>query len=351
MTTKQATIKDVASAAGVSTAAASMALRGRGRISDATRDRIKSAATDLGYVGNAAARTLRGNAADAIAVVVPNTGQHVFGHIYFMQLLQGVNEEANRRDAVVMISTNDDLEHGVAAYERILRSGRADGAIIASAALDDADVARMAESGLPMVVVGEVEGLTNVTTIKMPDRMAAAELCRHLVETHDRRRIAHIAGPVAHQTGRDRLAGFRDVLDDTPPDLVCEGDYSKESGAAGMRELLATGEPFDALFCANDEMAYGAMSVAEAAGLRLPGDLAVVGFDDFGLAEVTRPALTTVRVPARRMGRLAAERLFGAIEGRAADDVVVVDVELVVRQSCGCPIDSATRTALPIHDQ
>lgn len=350
MTPRQATLKDVADLAGVSTAAASMALRGRGRISDDTRDRIRSAATELGYVGNAAARALRENAADAIAVVVPNTGQHVFGHVYFMKLLQGVNEAANGRDAVVIMSTNDEEENGVAAYERILRSRRADGAIIASAALDDPEVARMSDSGLPLVVVGEIDGLSNVSTIRTPDRRAAAALCRHLVDTHGRRRIAHIAGPVNHQTGRDRLAGYQDVLPDMPGSLTRAGDYSRESGAAGMRELLAAGEPFEAIFCANDEMAYGAMAVAEAAGMRLPDDLAVVGFDDFGLAEVTRPALTTIRVPARQVGRVAAERLFAAVQGAAAQDVVL-DVELVVRQSCGCSSDLPAPTPLTANGE
>ena len=132
-----------------------MALRDHRRISEEARARVQAAATELGYVRNAAGQALREQRAGAIALVVPNTGHHVFSHPYFMHLLEGVNEAANQRDAVVMISTSQDKEHGVAAYERILRSRRTDGAIVASAAVDDPNVKRMATSGLPIVVIGE----------------------------------------------------------------------------------------------------------------------------------------------------------------------------------------------------
>ena len=336
------TLADVAALAGVSTGAASMALRSHERISEETRARVKGAAEALAYVRNAAGQALREQRAGAIALVVPNTGHHVFSHPYFMYLLEGVNEAANLRDTVVMISTNDDEEHGVAAYERILRSRRTDGAIVASAAVDDPDLNRMAASGFPVVAVGgEGEGL-GVSSVALPDRAAAAELCRHLVEAHGHRRIAHISGPVAHQTGRDRLAGYRDVAGGDGAALIRHGVYDEQSGMEAARHLLDSGEEWSALFCANDEMAYGALRAATSYGVRVPDDLAIVGFDDFGLARVVDPALTTIRAPAREMGRRAAECLFDVIGGSVPRHQVV-DVDMVLRRSCGCLDDQVIR--------
>lgn len=312
-----------------------MALRDHRRISQATRARVQSAAVELGYVRNAAGQALREQRAGAIAVVVPNTERHVFGHAYFMHLLEGITEIANARDAVVMISTNADEEHGVAAYERILRSRRSDGAIIASAAVDDPYVNRMVASGFPIVVIGEVVSAPGASSVVLPDRLAAATLCRHLLDGHGHNRVAHVSGPVAHQTGRDRLAGYLDIFGSCSADLVWAGTYDERSGADGLNHLLDSEEPFTALFCANDEMALGALQVAKARGVRVPADLAIVGFDDFGLARVVEPALTTVRVPARAMGRTATEFLFDVIDGRPVRHHVM-DVDMVLRESCGC---------------
>lgn len=311
-----------------------MALRDHQRISESTRRRVKGAAADLGYVRNAAAQALREQRAGSIAVVVPHSGRHVFGHVYFMHLLQGVTSVANRRDSVLMISTNAEREDGFVAYERILQSQRTDGVIIASAATDDPYVARMRESGFPLVVVGAAPDPVNVATVSLPDRAAARAVCEHLVE-HGHTHVAHISGPVDHQTGRDRLLGFTDVFDNDGETRIRHGDYSEESGSKAMVSLLETGDPITAVFCANDEMAYGAMSAARNAGLAVPDRLAFIGYDDFGLARVLEPALTTVRVPAEELGRVAAELLFEVIDGKPPRQAVV-DVDLVFRRSCGC---------------
>lgn len=340
---KAPTIADVAREADVSAAAASMALRGHSRISVKTKARVEAAAERLGYVANAAARSLREQRAGAIAVVVPHTGSHVFGHMYFMNLLEGITEVANARDSVVVISTNPDAEHGVAAYERVLRSGRTDGAIIASAALDDPYLARMAVAGLPVVVIGNAGLPSGLASVSVPDTAAAFQMCRHLVEVHGHQRIAHISGPVNHQTGRDRLAGYVAAMGTSyDARLVRHGAYDEASGAQAMADLLRLRSSVDAVFCANDEMAFGAMVRANELGRRVPDDLAVVGCDDFGLARVVTPALTTIRVPAVRMGRLASELLFDLLDGQAPRHESV-EVEMVWRQSCGCPATKQTR--------
>ncbi|MDQ2738697.1 MAG: LacI family transcriptional regulator, partial [Actinomycetota bacterium] len=143
------TLKDVATAVGVSQSAVSMALSGHSRISQKTKDAVHAAASDLGYVANSAGRALRAGQSASIAVIVPNTGQHVFGHAYFMHLLVGVTGVANARDSALVVSTNPDKTHGVAAYERVLLSQAASGAIVASASIDDPNVGRMVDAALP----------------------------------------------------------------------------------------------------------------------------------------------------------------------------------------------------------
>jgi len=333
------TLRDVATAVGVSPSAASMALSGHARISQRTKDAVHAAALELGYVPNSAGRALRAGRAASIAVVVPNTGQHVFGHPYFMHLLVGVTTVANERDTALVVSTNPDETHGVAAYERVLRSQAAAGAIIASAAADDPNVARMVDAALPVVLVGNFPQLPRAVSVWVNDHEGAAAMTRHLVLDHGLRRVGHISGPLDHQSAIDRHEGFRSVVDDPGHDAVgalAVGDYSEDSGRAGARELLDADPDLEALFAANDEMAFGALLELRSRGLRVPEDVALVGYDDFGLARLTTPALTTVHVPAEELGRLAAERLFLVITGDpAGPDRTVLPVQLVLRDSCG----------------
>src|SRR4051812_48744812 len=140
------TLADITAAAGVSVSAVSMALSDHPRIGTATKEQVRLLAKQMGYVTNSAARALRSQRSGNIAVIVPNTGQHVFAHPYFMQLLMGVTEVLNSHDMSLLVSTNADRRHGVAAYERVLRSRAADGAIVASAAVDDTNIDRLAES-------------------------------------------------------------------------------------------------------------------------------------------------------------------------------------------------------------
>lgn len=333
------TLRDVATAVGISPSAASMALSGHARISQRTKDAVHAAALELGYVPNSAGRALRAGRAASIAVVVPNTGQHVFGHPYFMHLLVGVASVANQRDTALVVSTNPDETHGVAAYERVLRSQAASGAIVASAAADDPNVSRMVDAALPVVLVGNFPQLPRAVSVWVDDHAGAAAMTRHLVEDHGLRRIGHVSGPLDHQSAIDRYDGFRSVVDDPGSGAlgaVAVGDYSEQSGRVAARDLLDADPELDALFAANDEMAFGALLELRSRGLSVPGDVALVGYDDFGLARLTTPALTTVHVPAEELGRLAAEQLFRVITGDPVrPDRTVLPVHPVLRDSCG----------------
>lgn len=342
--TRRVTIKDLAAAVGVSPSAVSMALADHPRISAATREQVRSVATALGYVASSAARSLKGRRAGSVALVVPNTARHVFGHAYFMHLLVGVSSIVDELGFTVTISTSPDLEHGVAAYERVLRSGAVDGAIITSAAADDPDLSRMVSSGLPVVLLGSYPNLPGVSRVSIDDRLASRAITEHFLTVHGIRSIGYISGPLAHQSAIDRHAGLTDALAAQPGSdhLLVEGDYSEESGASAIEQLLAnaadTGRRLDAVIAANDEMAYGAMARLRGQGQHVPTDILVGGFDDFGLARLVTPSLTTITVPAEDIGARAAAALLKLMDGQQADPPhLVLPTRLTVRESCGCP--------------
>jgi LacI family transcriptional regulator, repressor for deo operon, udp, cdd, tsx, nupC, and nupG len=332
------TLKDVARLAGVSTATVSLALGDDPRITSATKQVVRDAATKLNYVPNSLGRGLRSRRLGSIALVVPQSSRDVFSHPYFMEILDGVSEVANARDLMLVVSTAPSAS-GDRAYLRLLESRRADGVIVASASMDDRNVDRLALSGYPVAFLGRYPRDPSVCAVGVDDSGGATAATTHLIEAHGSRAIAHVAAPLGHQAGADRLHGYQLALGrhGLPYDerLVVEGDVSEASGEGATDRLMRSGMRFDAVFAGNDEMALGVLRALERAGL---GDgIPVVGFDDIRLASAVRPALTTVRQPMRETGRLAAERLVGMLDGRSPEPrQVVLPTELVVRASCGC---------------
>jgi len=352
---RRVTLRDIADKVGVTASAVSMALADNPRIGVDTRKTIQEAARELGYVPSSAARALRNQHAGTIALIVPTTATHVFGHSYFMHVLEGTSSVANEHDVQLLVSTNPDNDHGLAAYERVMRSHSADGAILTSAAIEDPTVERLIDSGLPVVMIGSFPYLPGAVTVGVDDRAASRAVTEHVIAVHGRTRLLHISGTLDHQTGVDRRDGFLDAVRAHGLEadaLIVEGDLSEESGAAAIRELGPRISGIDGLVAANDDMAFGALTLLRAAGVDVPGALSIAGFDDFGLARVTTPSLTTVRVPAQRLARLATARLFEIMAGDEGGwRRHVVEVELVLRQSCGCqPMDSTADEAavLPV---
>jgi DNA-binding LacI/PurR family transcriptional regulator len=330
------TLRDIAERVGVSVSAVSMALADHPRIGAETKSRVLRAAEELGYVTNAAGRALRVNRVGAVALIVPNTSQHVFGHAYFLHVLTGVNEAANQADVQLLLSTNPDELHGEVAYDRVMRAGWVDGAIVTSAAANDPGISHLVSNGMPVVLLGRFPELPDAVSVGIDDVAASCDATEHLITVHGRRKLVHLSGPLAHRSAMDRRDGFLAACQahDVDP-IVVEGDYSEESGAlaAGGLDLAA----IDGLVAANDEMAFGAMGALAARGADVPDDVAVIGFDDFGLSRVTTPSISTVHVPTVDMASLATRQLVQLVAGeRPAEPHTVVPVHLVLRQSCGC---------------
>jgi DNA-binding LacI/PurR family transcriptional regulator len=335
------TLVDVARVAGVSVSTASMALRGHPRTASATRQAVREAADKLRYVPDSSARGLRARRTGAVALVIPHSGEHVFSHPYFMSLLQGISDRCNEADMMMLLSTSP-IEHDEhTPYLRVLQSRAADGVVVASARLADRNVLQLAASGFPAVFIGRYPDAAAVDAVGVDDRGGALLATDHLIEVHGRTRIAHLSGPRSSLSALDRAEGYRTSLARHDlvyrEALVVEGDYDQAAGEGACRRLLETGVTFDGLFAANDDAAVGAMRVLSAAGLRVPEDVAVAGFDDGLLASVVSPSLTTVRQPVRQLGATAIDRLLGLIaEPASPARSEELPVQLVVRASCGC---------------
>jgi DNA-binding LacI/PurR family transcriptional regulator len=336
-----ATIKDVARLAGVSPSSVSMALSDHPRISAGTKEIVRQAAAQLNYVPNSAGRALRARKVDAVAVVVPHTSHDFFSHPYLVALLEGITQAANEYDLTTILSLSPSKTDEEAAYRRIQRGQRADGVIVSAASASDFHVDQLVAAGFPVVLVGRIPRNPEVVAVGEDDRGGAEQVTAHLLDVHGLRRVAHISGPLNHQSAIDKREGYRDALarhglayDER---IVVEGDYTEECGYRACAALLDAGDTFDAIFAGNDQMAFGALGALQARGLDAPRDIAIVGFDDIPLAGVMHPQLTTVAAPVIRAGHLALERLCDLIAGRMPEPrQLELPTELVIRRSCGC---------------
>ena len=337
---RRVTINDVARELGVSTATVSLALSNNALVADATKERVREVARRLNYSPSAVGRALQAKKANAVGLVVPHSGQHVFGHLYFMEVLSGVIEVVNKAEMTLVLSTASTEEEESDAYLKILQSQQVDGIVVASAALFDVNISRLNQRGQPLVFIGRYPLDQNLPAVGIDDNGGSRQAVRHLIE-HGHQRIAHISGPLQHLSAVDRYNGYQVELKmagiEPNADYLFEGDYAEDAGRAGMLNLLSLPEPPTALYAASDEIAVGAMAVLRQAGITPGRDFPVVGFDDVLLARHVTPALTTVRQPMHELGASAAQLLLDLIKGKKPVQVQTeLGTKLVVRQSCGC---------------
>lgn len=328
------TLEQVAERAGVSRSTASRAINGGLRVSPEALEAVAAAVADLGYTPNRAARSLVTRRTDSVALVVPEPDERVLSDPFFAGVLNGVSSALVESDLqlLLIIARPGDSERTV----RYLRAGHVDGAIVVSHHRDDSIDRALEESRLPSVFIGrpltERRGLPFVDT----DNVSGARLATEHLIAGGRRRIGTITGPPDMAAGVDRLSGWREALTAAglPTDAVVHGDFTIESGTAGARELLERHPDLDALFIASDLMAAGAMPVLADLGREVPGDVAVVGYDNSGIAVTTKPNLTTVVQPVIAMARAAGEDLVAQLHGEPPREAPMIFApELVVRGS------------------
>jgi DNA-binding LacI/PurR family transcriptional regulator len=327
------TLEQVARRAGVSRATVSRVVNGSTSVAAPIRESVRRAVAELGYTPNLAARSLVTQRTDSIALILPESTTRVFSDDqFFPGVIRGVSRELEAADKQLVLM----LVGSAAAHERAERyaiGGHVDGVLFASIHGADPLPELLARNGIPVVCSGRPLGRSLVPYVDVDQRGGVAAGVRHLLE-RGRRRIATIAGPQDMVAGLDRLAAYRQTLAGSDRrSIVAVGDFTRESGADAMRQLLADDPDLDAVFVASDLMAHGALRALRAAGRRVPEDVAVVGFDDIEMARYTDPPLTTVRQPIEDIGHTIARQLLRLLAGEEIDPALELPTELVVRES------------------
>jgi len=326
-------IEEVARVAGVSKSTVSRVINGEAYVSSKSREAVLAAILSLGYSPNQAARTLAGSRANCIALIVSEQGSRVLSDPFFAGVLRGVHKElaGQRFQLVLMMSQEGDGQDLV----NYLCGGHVDGALVVSLHGQDPLPQTLADAGLPIVVGGRPLGASDVAYVDSDNFTGALVAARHLT-TLGRRRLATVAGPKDMAVGMDRLSGWRRGLVEAnlDADLVAYGDFTPESGAAAMDELLDREPDIDGVFVAADIMALGALQSLHARGKRVPDDIAVVGFDDLALASTAVPPLTTIRQDVEQLGRTMTWRLLAQLSGEdGLPPSVLLPTSLIVRRS------------------
>ncbi|MEV0411140.1 LacI family DNA-binding transcriptional regulator [Streptomyces sp. NPDC050448] len=325
------TLEAVAERAGVSRATASRVVNGGEGVRAHLVEKVREAVRELGYVPNPAARTLVTRRTGAVAVIIAEPEIRIFSDPFFSRQVRGISKELTAHDTqlvLLLVEDRGDYDR----IERYLAGGHVDGALAFSLHTDDPLPAITRRIGMPTVYGGR-PGWTagpgehgGVAYVDADNRGGAREAVRYLLE-QGRRRIAHIAGPLDQTSAVDRLDGYRDVLLDADPALIAEGDFTAAGGARAMAGLLERCPDLDAVFASNDLMATGALRVLRERCLAVPGDVALVGFDDTELvAETADPPLTTVRQDIEGMGRLMARLLLRTLDTAQGERTVPASV-------------------------
>jgi len=328
------TLEEVAAAAGVSRSTVSRVVNGSSHVRPDVVTAVTAAIDELHYIPNRAARSLANRQTMAIALVVPEDTTRFFGDPFFAEIVQGITQGLEDSDYVLnlqLASPRSPSEKTI----RYLLGGNVDGAIVVSHHSGD-DFFTTLDATIPVVFGGRPfhpeRHRNNYVDV---DNAAGAAMGTQYLIGLGRRRIATIAGPANMQAAIDRAEGWAGAMREAghPADLLEYGDFTLASGAAAMRALLDRDPALDAVFVASDLMAAGAISVLRDRGLAVPGDVAVVGFDDSSAAKSGEIPLTTVHQPSREMGVEMARMLLALLRGETTERERVMPTRMVVRAS------------------
>jgi LacI family transcriptional regulator len=329
------TLEDIARMSGVSRSTVSRVINGDPNVNDHTRNKVKAVIQSLNFQPNLAARGLAAGYTRILGLVIPTGVAAIFSDPYFPLVIQGVSTACNNLGYSVMLWLAEPK------YERktisqILYNGLIDGVIVSSMLMDDPLIDRLSESKRPFITIGRHPINEMINYIDVDNRAGAYQGVSYAFRT-GRRRVATIRGPHNTISGQDRYQGYLDALQERGlpliPELVAEGEFSDASGYQAMKSMLP--QRPDAVFVASDAMAFAAIRAIQEAGLCVPDDIAVIGFDDIPPAATTIPPLTTIRQPIQRTGSMAAEILIDMIEHPSPQPRrVVLPTELVIRSSC-----------------
>ncbi|MHA7240114.1 LacI family DNA-binding transcriptional regulator [Arthrobacter sp. TMS1-12-1] len=340
------TLEDLALAAGVSRSTASRAINGGDRVSPEAQAAVDRAVVALGYIPNRAARSLVTRRTSSIALVIPEPDVRVMMDPFFAVVITGITEALRETDVqlvLLMSRTDDDSSRTL----RYLRGGHVDGAIVVSHHQADSWARSLAQTGLPTIFIGRPWDTTFDVTYVDSDNVGGGRLAARHLAGLGRRRLATVAGPADMTAAVDRLRGWNEGLAAAglPASPVVHGDFTTEGGASAARRLLAEHPDIDGIFAASDLMALGVMEALHAAGKTVPGDVAVMGYDNHAVAETAPTPLTTITQPMVGMAVRAGMMLLEEIEAPGSHpEPVIYATELVERASTAvAPTASAAK--------
>jgi LacI family transcriptional regulator len=336
-TGRHLTLEEIARLSGVSKSTVSRVINQQPNVSQNVRQRVQAVIQDTGYQPNLAAQTLVSKRSWMIGLVLPRSVSSFFTDPYFPRLLQGIAQGCNQYDytlGLFLVATKEDEEK---ILPRVSRKGMLDGVLIQSGQIGDQLIDRLVNLDLPVVVIGSPLHSAEVSFIDVDNISGAYNAVSHLIRL-GYQRIGTITGLPGGAATSDRLEGYEKALiaRDRNPDqsLIVEGDFTEAGGYYAMQQLLPA-KP-DAVFAASDLMAIGAMRAVREAGLKIPQDVAFVGFDDVPVATYANPQLSTIRQPIAQFGTNAVEILIDLIENSIKPDRrIIMDTELIIRDSCG----------------
>ncbi len=333
------TLEEIAKLAGVSRSTVSRVVNDHPSVREQVREQVWQVIHQTGYQPHAAARSLVTRRTRIIGVIIPETVTKLFTDPFFPHLLCGITKTCNAEHYHLLLSLFDDRAGPEEMYRRVIRSGHLDGVVVASAYTDDPLFSRLLQDGVPFVLVGRHPD-ERVNYVDVDNVGGARMAVEHLIRL-GHTRIATITGPLGMTAGADRLAGYCEALEAhqlaVDENLIVQGDYTEAGGWMGAQRLLSASPT--AIFAASDITAIGALKALRAANLRVPEDVALVGFDDMPIAAAVEPALTTVHQPIEHLGSMAADLLLSLLEhlpdAQAPANRIILPTKLAVRESCG----------------
>jgi LacI family transcriptional regulator len=338
MSNKRVTSQDVADLAGVSRTTVSFVLNNvQGmHISSETRQRVLEAAERLSYIPDASAQALASRRSKAIGLVMTRSPHHLATEAFLPQIIGGLMEVVQERKLSLLFESVE-VEHQNRVYLELARAKRIDGMLLLTSGINEADLKKLAQVDIPVVLIGELAG-TNLYSVDIDNRFAAQNAVQYLLTLGHTRIACITSAPKGHHGAYGQTLGYKDALASagirSDDQLVRHADLDSYSGYLQMKSLLA-GKAFTAVFVASDNLAIGAKAALREAGLRVPEDISVVSFGDIPWTQFSDPPLTTLRLPAAELARTACLVLMDLLQGKKpVSRRLLLPTELIIRQSC-----------------
>jgi len=343
MQNKVPTIKEIAKIANVSAMTVSRALNNNPRVREITRKKIQSIAKQLGYRPNRIARSLVSKRSQLISLIVADIANQ-----YFSELARGIEDKARENGYNVIFCSTDNDSETLKTYVRLMMEVGVDGFILAAVRLKEPIVEELTDQRFPVVLVNRELKEKKANSVVIDNHAGAYLVVEHLIKC-GYEKIAVITGAFNLSTGIERFEGYRNALGDHDisfqEDYVSQGPFTKEHGCQAATKMLSGKNRPEAIFAASDNIALGVMVAAGKLGLRIPEDLALVGFDDTGFSSNAKINLTTVSQKKYEMGALGVQMLLDLINGQENGSInnIVLEPELIIRKSCGCLLPKKKR--------